>query len=574
MLFKPSRCSLALFYLFLTPILFLFSCATDSHFGATESAANNSNAAASASDEFTDNLIDDTVTQTDGVPLQLKHLWRATGTILWENLRSVAVGASGAQVFANMDGGATLITANQTAGSPTLWSDNTGGGPRTGKVAAAAMANLYASLHFEGSANGTTVVPRLTFRRSGSSVPFWSKTFDATANFVNGIPSDVYVSRDGSKSIAWWYNPNPSGSAYGIIYIVGYDGNGNQLFSNPLPSSTPPAFGKVDEDLNRIFFLSQLGTMVVNGNTGIGIQLLQSWYYPTTALGVAQYGALAAIGNVSGAIDIYRINGSTLLGGAYTIPALPPYIATNAALSKDGTTLAVAYRSNENLFSLKLKIFSLGASQATEVFSQAFEAGSAYSAYFTKLLISPHGDIVVGSTSGNGGNGIPFPELILVHKVADSWQMQTAELDGTVTDMDWSADQRVLAVVSSTVHVQISNNFANVDLYSINDELSLNGVAHVGTTVNIEQRASAGTPCYLYKSSALLSQFSNQGATGALLLQSPAPIASAIANETGIANFTIPVTTSMLGQTFYLQALTLGNPRRLTQKAVPLVAVP
>jgi hypothetical protein len=152
--------------------------------------------------------------------------------------------------------------------------------------------------------------------------------------------------------------------------------------------------------------------------------------------------------------------------------------------------------------------------------------------------------------------------------------MQTAELDGTVNDMDWSADQRVLAVVSSTVHVQISNNFANVDLYSINDELSLNGVAHVGTTVNIEQRASAGTPCYLYKSSALLSQFSNQGATGALLLQSPAPIASAIANETGIANFTIPVTTSMLGQTFYLQALTLGNPRRLTQKAVPLVAVP
>jgi hypothetical protein len=65
------------------------------------------------------------------------------------------------------------------------------------------------------------------------------------------------------------------------------------------------------------------------------------------------------------------------------------------------------------------------------------------------------------------------------------------------------------------------------------------------------------------------------GDTGNLLLQTPVPVGTAIADAQGVASFNIAVSAAEAGQTVFYQGLKLGESiRRLTKHAIPLTAVP
>lgn len=515
------------------------------------------------------------VASPDVAALQIQHLWKFSGTVPGENYRSIAVGNDGTQIFSNVDGGsggASLFAANQVEAntSPRIWNDGSMNAAMRGAGAAARSADAFVSLYFQTSANNT-VIPRLELRRSTSSTPVWSKSFPAIFAYQYVKLGNVFVSKDGTKILAWWYNFTGT-----VTSLVGFDASGNALFPQKNIPNLLVGADTADDDLNYLFLKAQSLTVVISGSTGEPLKMLQSWFSPTDAISVGGNGSLLAIGNSSGAIDMYRTTGTNLFAGAYSIPAYTNQVSIRAALSKDGSTLAVGYRSLVNLHAMMLRIFNVGLTQATEVFSSGLlEGNGAYSTFYNGLLISSRGDLVIASTVGDQYHLVPA--LSFYNKVNGNWQLfHTADLPGSVSAMDWSSDERTLAVVSATAHYQASITYANVDVWSLYSELSLVGMPSVGSTVRIEHKSLPNTVCTLYKSSALAASPVNIGAVGALLLQGPQSVASMMTNAQGVASFEIPLTSGNAGQKTYYQASAKldGDMRRLTTHAVPITIVP
>jgi hypothetical protein len=567
------------FFLLPTSLLLatlLQNCANDNNLGSNETQFSESS---EATQVISENPV---IAEIDSVPLQLTHLWQVAGSAYTDEFPTVAIGATGSNLFSNINGSTrtSLYSANKVTGSPVIWANNPAGFAAREKVAAAAAADSYASISFEISSqlSGNAVIPRVRLWHSGNPTAVWTKTFAPANNggTIVGIPANVHISKDGSKIIAWYYNNLES-----TTYIVGFNANGDQLFLSSSLTWQPPLFGTVDENLNRLILTFQTGTYLYSGANGVAIMDLTYFYNPTKAVAISPNGEIAAIGNIGGfgtggIIHIYHTtSGSAALEHAYAIPGVPDLIPVLAALSKDGATLAVVYQLNTDTQSLRLKIFSLGATQATEIFTHLSHGEGAYPAFFTDLAISSQGDVVAVGTTGDQNHTIP--ELMIFNKGVNGYQLvQTANFSGSVTDIVFSPDERILGVISSQYHSSATTyQLKYLDAYALYDEFNLLGVPHVGTMVQISQRATPGATCTFYKSTSLASIPTVMGDTGNLLLQTPVPVGTAIADAQGVASFNIAVSAAEAGQTVFYQGLKLGESiRRLTKHAIPLTAVP
>ncbi|MBL8858270.1 MAG: hypothetical protein JNL28_07205 [Planctomycetes bacterium] len=503
---------------------------------------------------------------------QMTPLWHYEGQVTGPNWRSVAIGASGSQVVSNPDGGsgavALLSGSHLGASSPLIWADNTSASARAGWVRAAADTDAYASLYFEAVAGSSTLfAPKLTLWRSSSPVATWTKSYAAATAYSAGMLSGLHMARDGSRTLAWWYD-----AAQSKTYVVGYDIAGTLLFAVSMQTPAAPHASAADDRGRRLLLALPLYTIVLDGTTGALTQTLQGWYNPTSALVVDGPGDTAVIGNAVGGVNVYRA-GTALYASAFAIPGVANLLPRNAALSADGSTLAVAFRSSANTNESFVRIYALGATGATQLHEYALVGVGAYTTIITDMAASRTGDVIVASTSGDQEHLLP--SLLVFRRVGAGFATEATTLPGTAYDVDLSADGRILAVASSTVHFAVSTSSAYVDAYDLGGDLSVRGIPHAGSSVVVEQKAPAGLPCVLLVSDTLAPLPMNYGSMGTLLLQTPIRLAVATADGGGVAHFefALPAAPSWYGHTYYTQGMALIQ-RRLTERAVPITVVP
>lgn len=512
------------------------------------------------------------VVVTGSARAELTHLWHYEGQVNGTNWRTVAIGASGSQVVSNPNGGSgavALLAGSEVPSSPLIWSDNTAATARTGLVRAAAESDKYASLYFESTGSaGTQFIPKLSLRRSTSATALWTKTFNAMTAMPESLSAGVHVSADGTRILAWWYD-----TAQAKTYFVGYSDAGAVNFAVVANTQTPTEAAATNYDATRLFIVLSNLTMVVDGTNGAILQVLQGWYNPTGAFATNRAGTCIANGTVSGAVDVYRTAGSSF-AGAISIPGVTSLQPRKAALSGDGSTLAVAYRSLVNLSSWTVRVYTLGATSATLMHESSFTGGGAYTTLVTDVAQSSAGDVVAVCTTGDQNHTLPS---ILVYKRNGSTFAQSGSfvLPGSAYDIDLSPDGRLLAVASSLSHYQASTNTGVVDAFDLGGDLHVTGVPHAGTHVLVEQQALPGRPCMLLMSDTLAVTPVTYVGMGTLLLHSPVRVATATADAAGVArfDFSVPSGAQEWGHTYYTQAMTLID-RKLTESYVPITVVP
>lgn len=504
---------------------------------------------------------------------QLTQLWHFEGQVPGTNWRSVAVGASGSQIVSNPNGGSgavALLAGSEVPTSPLIWADNASATARTGLVRAAAESDAYASLYFESvsTSAGAQFTPKLTLRRSSSPTAMWTKTFNPITAVPDSLAASVHVSASGSRIFAWWYDISQA-----RCYFASYTDSGALNFAVTVAMPIPPQASAIDVDASRLFVVCNTTTLVMDGTSGAILKTIGSWYSPTAAFASDASGNCAAIGNSSGAVDVYR-TGAALLMGAYSIPAIGTQSPRKAALSSDGSTLVVAYRSAENLFSWTVRVFALGASSATQLFETTIVGGGAFTTLITDLVQSSHGDTIAISTSGDELHTVP--SIIVLRRNGSGYAtIATHTLPGSAYDLDISPNGRLLAVASSATHYQASTQTGVVDAFDLGGDLSVNGIPHAGSNVVVEQKCGVGLPCVLLVSDSLSATPIVYSGMGSLLLATPVRLATAIADGQGVArfDFTLPAGASAYGHTYYTQGLSLIQ-RKLTTSYAPITVVP
>lgn len=504
---------------------------------------------------------------------QLTHLWHYEGQVSGSNWRSVAVGASGSQIVSNPNGGSgavALLAGSEVPTSPLIWADNASASARTGLVRAAADSDAYASLYFENvsSSAGSHFTPKLTLRRSSSPTAVWTKTFNPITAVPESLAASVHVAASGARIFAWWWD-----ISLARCFFVSYSDAGALNFAVSVAMPIPPQASAANIDASRLFVVCSTTTLVLDGATGAIVKTIGSWYSPSAAFAIDQSGNCAVIGNSSGAVDVYR-TGTTLLAGAYTVPAIGTQSPRKAALSSDGTTLVVGYRSSENLFSWTIRVFTLGVSSATQVYESTLVGSGAFTTLITDIVESSSGDTIAVSTSGDELHTVPSL-LVLKRNGAGYSLVSTHTLPGSVYDLDISPNGRLLAVASSLAHYQASTQTGVVDAFDLGGDLSVNGIPHAGTSVVVEQECTVGLPCVLLVSDALATSPIVYPGMGSLLLATPVRLATAIAEADGVArfNFTLPNSVASYGHTYYTQGLSLIQ-RKLTTSYAPITVVP
>lgn len=514
------------------------------------------------------------VAGTSWAQSQVEHLWHYESASSQANWRTVAIGASGSQVVSNPEGGSgsvALFAAALAPSTPVIWADNTSAQAGAGIVRAAADSDQYATLFFEATGAGANVqyVPKLSLRRSSQPVSLWTKTFAPITSGLVGLPYGLFVSEQGTRIVAWWYD-----SAQTKTYWAGYSESGAAQFAVSMVTYLPPQASAADSELTRFVLGFPTLTLVMDAGSGALVKSLYSTAgLPTKAIGIAAHGDIVVVGNTTGTLDVFR-SAAAPLGFAYTIPAFSDHMPSSAAISANGQTLVLGSRSSADPQAHLVRFFDLGPSQATARGSQGFHASGILASLITDLAVSRNGEVVAVSTTGDQNDLLP--SLLAFRRESTGYVANfSTTLPGTVYDLDLSPDGRVLAAASSTMHYMQSTQTGVVDAFDLGGDISVRGVPHGGSNVVVEQKAGAGLPCILLVSDALAPTPTVFAGMGSLLLATPVRIATAVADAAGVAryDFSLPAGSSYWGHTYYTQAMSLIE-RRLTKNYAPVTVVP
>lgn len=508
------------------------------------------------------------------VAAQAQPLWHFEGQVSGGSWRSVAIGASGSQVMSNPNGGSgavALFAGGEVPSTPLIWADNSSASARTGIVRAAAQTDVYACLYFEvvPTSQNAYFTPKLKRHGSASPTSTWTKTFNPVQANSIVLPAGLHVSESGERILAWWYD-----TAQTKTYVAGYDSAGTLLFAVSVQTQMAPQASAADSDGRRLALVLPTLTVVLDGSTGAIVKTISGFYNPTSAVALGPNGDSLALGNLSGAIDFYRSNGTATLAFAYSVPAVTSQVPRNASLSIDGGTLVVASQSNVDTHALLIRIFALGATSAAQRHQHALLGTGGYTTMVTDLGVSRDGRIVSACTSGDENDILP--SVLVYRRNATGYELfDSRVLPGTAYDLDLSQDGRMLAVASSTMHYSASTYTGVVDAFDLGGDLSVNGIPHAGTSVLVEQKAAPGQTCVLFVSDALLQTPVAYGGMGSLLIQNPLRLGASVADAQGVARFTfnLPSGASAYGHTFYTQGLALVQ-RKLTANYAPITVVP
>lgn len=520
------------------------------------------------------------ITAVSGAPI---HAQSPSASLVWTYSsgpeswvpRVVTVGDQGSNVFTNLDGwgGAPRMFSSNDQNPPTpVW---TGTGPyiaTNARVDSSKDAGVYAEMHFAQTSSTAPKSPVLNKYGANASAPQWTYTFPFT---VSSGSNGVHVSRDGRTIVGWVFDWSTQKTNVAV-----FDSTSNQPRSyTAVDTAGEPRSTVLSSDGNTLLVVAQLRTVVFDARNAT------TAYTGTNWSGIGPGHALSGDGSVFAKslpdrrVEVWRRQGASYALD-FTHEAPPLTQCGRMAISEDGSTLAMAFASMDNFLNVRVRVLDLTSTQHAILLDDTINGAGSYSNVASDVAVSSDGSkLAVGLTGDQAGQA---PEVLAYARSGAAYtRILAQDLPGSVNDIDLSADGRRLAVASKATHNIVGTGGGRIDLFDLeappaisHGDLTLQGVAHAGGTVNVTQYIAPGTPALLLRAPAAAAVPQLFPGVGTLYLQRATmqAVDSGSANASGMLTSVVTVPASP-GTTYYFQGFST-TPRKLSTDWVQMTVVP
>jgi hypothetical protein len=497
------------------------------------------------------------------------QVWQLADNGLAWIASAVSVGNRSSEVFAELDLNnerAVLLSCYDSNPPTPIWQDTSPLGTDFRVVASADATDTHVAIHqLVLGGNPATRQAVLSKYTSDSPTADWSYTF---APIINA-GSNVGISRDGSTIVAAIYNNNLN-----QIEIAAFG-----------PSSNVPASYTIVpvavNDYMRGFDLSADGSTLYfsAGVTAHIFDVATATDIFSTSIGasfdshaISGDGSVFAYGNF-GFMSVWERSGTTYINThTQFIPGGSNYVA-EIDISDDSSTIAYGVTFYSNY--LTTTVEALDVATKTVTMSHTATGSGASQNIISDVSISADGQrFAVGRWGDDQGQ----VNEVDVYARSVNTPILSANLPGSVFDLEISADGQRVVSGSKAVHANTFGNGGRINLLDLGlEDFAVHNVPHLGATLSFEVFSGPNRPTNLLASLAELNPPQNYPGIGFLFIDRATMTFHSLGttDPSGHAtgNFTLPSAAGFLGTSMYFQGMVF-HPRKLTRDWVKTTIVP
>ncbi len=495
------------------------------------------------------------------------HVWtHSTGADAWIGT-NVAIGDDGRHVLSQFQGlkGATRLFRTEDSNPPTpMWQASAPYLAMSAKVDAADRADVLATFHFAQDSASAARVPQLTLYASNSGSPLWKYSFPFSVTMpANG----VHVSADGETIVAWVFD---YGTLTTALAVFGRATNVPRLFVN-LETSGIPFAVRLSSSGSTLSIVSNIKTIILD--VASGAVAFTSYHTQSVGLGhaISRDGSMFARALSSRTVALFQKQEAMYLPWfSYTLDV--DASCSSIAFSEDGSTLALGYNYGYPYLQVRTVVLDIRTLPAQVVFDHSVIGGGAWINTLADLAISARGETVAVGLAGDQQGAAR--EVQVYSKDATSGTWSTAleyDLPGSVNDVDVSSDGTRVAVASKAVHMTTGGSGGRIDTFKLTPiaptmDLTWDGTPSPGNTVYFHHTGlTPGRPAQLMVSPELASPPLYFPGVGTLYIRRDRITIEAVGNADSNGVFhcsvLVPVDTTKVGHTYYVQSMGLEPPQ-------------
>lgn len=500
----------------------------------------------------------------------IQALWSFPSDGSWQP-ETVALGADGSEVFSEYGSylnERVLLSVHDSDPPTPVWSDGEQLWNHYRAVDSASQGSTHAALHQE-YIDSTMTWRRPVLRKysTGSDTPDW--VYESSVLISSSSNADVRVSTDGSQVTA-------------VVYDVSGGQTRLSVFdaSSPTPTSefsvdTGGAFEafEVSGDGKVIALRSQLKLSVVDLESG-AVRLSKYYFYSPFAGGLSLSGDGSVVAMATGSeLQVFEWNGS-----AYGEPALATLpsggYSPAVAVSGDGSRVAAGTNYYNQQGDFRVQCWDVEG--LVNRLDHATSAPGTTPNVVSALRLSADGDTIAVGLWGDEGETVPE---LLVLSPDHPGDLASADLPGSVMDMDLSPDGRRVVVAAKGAHATDFGNGGGLYLFQVGDrDFRLHGAPQIGATVTFSQQHEAEAYGVVLSAPQLASEPQVFPGVGSLLLDAGSlsvlpSIVPTDGNGVAYVPHQIPNEASLVGTTSYYQGFGL-RPRKLSEDFVRVTVLP
>lgn len=477
--------------------------------------------------------------------------------------QTVGLGNEGTQVFTEHGiflNDVLLYSAHDDNPPEAAWSEHQVVENFIREVASSSSGNVHVAVHQEFM-GGQSYLKQAVLRKYTSSL---NSAMTSDWEFRSPISigtheySTVHTSADGSIVVLLVYDSPASATQLTV-----FDGASGAITLDVSLGTTNGALGTaLSSDGGTVVLVSNVRRMIVDTGTGSVLHdelILSEPFYG--ALSISGDGALVATGSMGYFQILERTAGDVYTSG-YQQDLSPTDFCRLIALSDDGTTCVIGSQAFGDESSFRLLTFDVTASVTLQSFEVA-GAGTQLN-FLEEIQCSASGERFAVGCWGDEDDLVPE---VLVFETSTGDRLLEQALPGSVLDLDFSPDGRTLAVASKGVHATDWGGGGSISLYRVpRVSLTVSGVPHVGTVIEVEHEVREGTWSRVLVGTALADEPITDSAYGAgpLYLDPASIVAELPAELAGVDNlarsaFPRPEDDAPVGASFYLQAVDVDH---------------
>lgn len=466
----------------------------------------------------------------------------------------------------------TVLLSGHDANPPApIWEDVAVTYNHFRHVRMAAEGEAFFSLH-QDQYSITPALSQAVVHRYGLADPAPQWTYVSPITLGSQSASSLEISRD-AATVALAVTAFAAGTTR--LTRLGRD-DGAILLDVTLP--TPGGFKAfaLAGDGSTAILSSSLKLLFVDMSTG-------AIAHEEFLFGSPQYGALAISGDgqfaafgTLGHVRVFRRNDQGGYSVAFHHGLSPANYVRRAAFSLDGSTLVLGTHQVGDV--LTAGIVALDTATEQVLMETQLLGGGGLQNYVSDISVSASGHrFAIGLWGDEEGL---VPEVLVYRRDSDQ-PILAQHLSGSVMSVRLTEQGNHIAVANKGTHANVAGGGGAFSFLEVGRvDMDVIGVPRVGNTIWIRQRLRADTPGRILRSEALapVPGVAPELGSGLLYLDASSltllPEVVAVEADGGaLTPFAIPDDPTLVGQTFYLQGLDLGE-RRLSRVWIPLTILP
>jgi hypothetical protein len=414
------------------------------------------------------------------------------------------------------------------------------------RVAAGAGAGELYSLHQLPSPTGATRATWLA-RHDALSAAAGSFTAGWTVQVgpLVGGPGELVVTPDGGVLVAAAFD-----SAAGQVVVERRDpATGGLLFQTGLLASALRGLATAD-DGQRIVVGTGLEAVVLDA--ALAVVHREVLTTSTGAATLSADGRLLTTGDF-GLVRVLADDGTTF-AEAFTVTGASTELPVQAAISRDGGTLAVSWWDYLTGVDVRLDVVDVPSGAVVQTYAQTGVYGGLQN-YPERIDLSDDGQRVA---LGLWGHGDAQPELVLLVR-GQPTPLLAADLPGSVHALDLDAGGTRVAVGFKDAHANLFATTGQVRLYDTGERaLQTLGASRPGGALSVAHRRTGALLTYFALGFRAAAPVPLAGVDGALLVDPLGPLVllGSLPDVTGRADLTVPLTSdpALVGLPLAVQA--------------------